>query len=88
MHCLQPAERAGWWVLDYKSAATPEHQPALMAQLRRYRDAVQRQTPGERVYAAFLTGDGRLVRVDDAPPAPPPTSPAPAAPPQGQGQLF
>ena len=88
VHCLQPAERAGWWVLDYKSAATPEHQPALMAQLRRYRDAVQRQTPGERVYAAFLTGDGRLVRVDDAPPAPPPTSPAPAAPPQGQGQLF
>ncbi|WP_235503945.1 MULTISPECIES: UvrD-helicase domain-containing protein [unclassified Acidovorax] len=65
VHCTQPAERAGWWVLDYKSAAEPERQPALMAQLRRYRDAVQRQTPGEPVRAAFLTGDGRMVMVQE-----------------------
>lgn len=51
----------GWWVLDYKSAAQPERQPGLMAQLQRYRDAVQALMPGEPVHAAFLTGDGRMV---------------------------
>ena len=65
MHCHQPPERAGWWVLDYKSAAEPERQPALMAQLQRYRAAVQVQAPDERVRAAFLTGDGRVVQVPD-----------------------
>nr|WP_100410805.1 UvrD-helicase domain-containing protein [Acidovorax sp. 69] len=70
VHCHQPAERAGWWVLDYKSAAQPERQPALMAQLQRYRAAVREQAPGESVWAAFLTGDGRMVPVPDAgPPA-------------------
>ncbi|OYY87097.1 MAG: DNA helicase UvrD [Acidovorax sp. 28-64-14] len=70
VHCHQPPERAGWWVLDYKSAAEPERQPALMAQLQRYRAAVSGQVPGERVWAAFLTGDGRMVRVHgDADPA-------------------
>ena len=65
VHCTHPPERAGWWVLDYKSAAEPERQPALRAQLHRYRDAVQRQTPGEPVRAAFLTGDGRMVTVPE-----------------------
>ncbi len=51
----------GWWVLDYKSAAQPERQPGLMAQLQRYRDAVRALVPGEPVHAAFLTGDGRMV---------------------------
>jgi ATP-dependent helicase/nuclease subunit A len=63
VHCHQPPERAGWWVLDYKSAAEPERQAVLLAQLQRYRDAVQLQVPGEPVHAALLTGDGRLVRV-------------------------
>ena len=66
VHCRRPAERAGWWVLDYKSAAQPERQSALLAQLQRYRDAVQSQTPGEPVRAALLTGDGRMVVVPDA----------------------
>ena len=65
VRCHQPADRAGWWVLDYKSAAEPERQPALLAQLQRYREAVQRQSPGERVRAAFLAGDGRMVLVPD-----------------------
>ncbi len=58
---------AGWWVLDYKSAAQPQRQQALVAQLRRYREAVSALLPGEAVYAAFLTGDGRLVPVYEAP---------------------
>ena len=65
-----PREGARWWVLDYKSAAQPERQPQLIAQLQRYRAAVQAQVPGEVVGAAFLSGEGRLVRVpegDDAP---------------------
>jgi len=61
-----PAERAGWWVLDYKSAAAPEQQPDLLAQLQRYRAAVQAfmaPTSAAPVYAAFLSGDGRVVVV-------------------------
>jgi ATP-dependent helicase/nuclease subunit A len=70
VRCHNPPGRAGWWVLDYKSAAQPERQPALMAQLRRYRAAVQGQAPGDRVWAAFLTGDGRMVPVpEDGSPA-------------------
>ena len=61
---------AGWWVLDYQSAPMPERQPALLEQLRQYREAVRALQPGEPVFAAFLSGDGRLVLVDDAP-APP-----------------
>lgn len=53
-----------WWVLDYKSAARPEHDAALIAQMRRYREAVQATCPGETVRAAFLTGQGELVGVE------------------------
>lgn len=81
VHCQQPPERAGWWVLDYKSAAEPERQPALQAQLQRYRSAVRGQTPGECVHAAFLTGDGRLVPVPDAAPQ------GPGAPQRAEGVL-
>lgn len=65
VHCRQPPGRAGWWVLDYKSAAEPERQSALIEQLRRYRAAVQSQTPNERVRAALLTGDGRMLALAD-----------------------
>ncbi|WP_341919810.1 UvrD-helicase domain-containing protein [Polaromonas sp. YR568] len=52
-----------WWVLDYKSAAAPELQPALMAQLQDYRAAVQLIYPGAPVKAAFLTGRGTVVEL-------------------------
>ena len=55
---------AAWWVLDYKSAARPERDPTLIAQLRRYREAVRSACPGETVRAAFLTGQGELVVVE------------------------
>ena len=47
-----------WWVLDYKSAAQPERDQALQAQLERYRAAVQQLHPGQPVQVAFLTGAG------------------------------
>lgn len=50
-----------WWVLDYKSAAAPERQPQLVAQMRRYRDAVAGAQGGAPVRCAFLTAEGRLV---------------------------
>lgn len=50
-----------WWVLDYKSAAAPERQPQLVAQMRRYRDAVAGAHGGAPVRCAFLTAEGRLV---------------------------
>ncbi|MBO9647058.1 MAG: UvrD-helicase domain-containing protein [Variovorax sp.] len=57
-------ETGAWWVLDYKSAARPERDATLIAQLNRYRDAVQEAYPGETVRAAFLTGQGELVTLE------------------------
>ncbi len=54
---------SGWWVLDYKSAARPETQPELVAQMQAYRRAVQAWQGGAPVRAAFLTGQGTLVEV-------------------------
>jgi ATP-dependent helicase/nuclease subunit A len=56
---------AAWWALDYKSAARPENQPQLLAQLRQYRAAVRALMPGEPVRAAFLSGDGRMVALEE-----------------------
>ena len=42
----------------------PSATPALIAQLQRYRDAVQDAYPGETVRAAFLTGQGELVTLE------------------------
>ena len=58
--------RAGtgeWWVLDHKSAAEPERQPALIEQLRHYARAVALAHPGAVVRTAFLTAEGRCVEV-------------------------
>jgi ATP-dependent helicase/nuclease subunit A len=50
-----------WWVLDYKSAAEPQRQPQLRAQMQRYRDAVSVAQGGAPVRCAFLTAQGRVV---------------------------
>ncbi|MDA8456157.1 UvrD-helicase domain-containing protein [Acidovorax sp. GBBC 3334] len=85
----EPGHAPDWWVLDYKSAADPERQPELVAQLRRYRMAVLAQVHKGAVRAAFLTGDGRMVEVDPShenanagsgPPAQPLPSPTPVPP--------
>ncbi|MGJ7578608.1 UvrD-helicase domain-containing protein [Variovorax sp. RHLX14] len=57
-------ETGAWWVLDYKSAARPERDASLIAQLQRYRAAVQTACPGEVVHLAFLTGQGELVTIE------------------------
>lgn len=96
VHRSGPAPWAGWWVLDYKSAADPDRQPALVSQMRRYRAAVRQQMPGEIVHAAFLTSEGRLVLVDDEAPCPfdggsatgaqvRPAAPGHTRPPSGEG---
>ena len=61
---LREPERA-WWVLDYKLAGVPQHDPALRAQLADYRRAVAALVPGEPVHAAFITGAGQLVMAPD-----------------------
>jgi DNA helicase/exodeoxyribonuclease V, subunit A (EC 3.1.11.5) len=53
-----------WWVLDYKSAAEPQRQTELVAQLQTYRAAVQAIYPDETVNAAFLTAQGTMTRLD------------------------
>ncbi|WOP16375.1 3'-5' exonuclease [Ottowia sp. SB7-C50] len=62
--CAGPHGDEAWWVLDYKSAARPEGNPLLLEQLGRYRAAVALILPGHAVVAAFLSADGRVVRVD------------------------
>ncbi|MDP1657112.1 MAG: UvrD-helicase domain-containing protein [Hylemonella sp.] len=52
-----------WWVLDYKSAAQPQGNHELLAQLRSYRAAVQAASPGELVRAAFLSAAGTLEEI-------------------------
>ena len=60
---VQRRDTREWWVLDYKTNPAPQRDPELMAQLNRYRDAVQAIYPGQAVRAAFLTGPGDLVVV-------------------------
>jgi hypothetical protein len=71
VHCAPAARDAragGCWTT--KAPPQPERQPALMAQLQRYRAAVSGQVHAGRGGAAFLTGDGRMVMVHgDAGPA-------------------
>ncbi len=55
-----------WWVLDYKLQHAPAELPAYREQLRRYSTAVRRIVPtGSRVRAAFITGAGAVVELDD-----------------------
>lgn len=58
-------ETQAWWVLDYKSAFEPELQPALLSQLAGYRLALEKMQPDDVIKAAFLTGKGTLVMLDD-----------------------
>ena len=52
-----------WWVLDYKSNANPQQDPALCAQLLTYRSAVAQAYTGQTVRAAFLTPQGKLIEL-------------------------
>jgi ATP-dependent helicase/nuclease subunit A len=52
-----------WWVLDYKSNANPQQDPALCAQLLTYRSAVAQAYTGQTVRAAFLTPQGALIEL-------------------------
>ncbi|MDP2065588.1 MAG: UvrD-helicase domain-containing protein [Burkholderiaceae bacterium] len=65
-------DTGAWWVLDYKSTAQPQQQPALRAQLQTYCAAVQHANPGAPVRAAFLTAQGAIVPVDANPMEPTP----------------
>ncbi|WP_066266034.1 UvrD-helicase domain-containing protein [Hydrogenophaga palleronii] len=56
-----------WWVLDYKSAAHPEHKPELLAQMQGYRQAMAAARPGDTVRLAFINAQGRLIELADAP---------------------
>jgi ATP-dependent helicase/nuclease subunit A len=60
---VRHAATGEWWVVDYKSAARPERQPELVAQMQRYRVALQAIHPQATVRAAFLTAQGRVVLV-------------------------
>jgi ATP-dependent helicase/nuclease subunit A len=58
---VQRKDTGHWWVLDYKSAAQPQRDSALCAQLATYRAAVQLAYPGQTVRAAFLSATGQLI---------------------------
>ncbi|MCW5654687.1 MAG: UvrD-helicase domain-containing protein [Hydrogenophaga sp.] len=52
-----------WWVLDFKSAAQPQQQPELLAQMQRYREAMVAARPGEPVRLAFINAQGHLIEL-------------------------
>ena len=52
-----------WWVLDFKTAEHPERQPALLAQMRRYQQALADTRPGEAVRLAFINPQGLLLEI-------------------------
>lgn len=56
-------QAATWWVLDFKSAENPEQQPELLAQMRRYQQAVTQAQPGEPLRLAFINPLGQLREV-------------------------
>jgi ATP-dependent helicase/nuclease subunit A len=60
---VQAGESATWWVLDFKTAAHPEDQPELLAQMRSYHAAVSAAYSGAPVRAAFINAEGRLIEV-------------------------
>lgn len=62
---VRRASTQEWWILDYKSSASPLQQPALVAQLGGYRVAVAKAYPGQPVRAAFLTAQGELLAPND-----------------------
>jgi ATP-dependent helicase/nuclease subunit A len=61
---VRRADTGEWWVLDYKSAFNPLVREDLVAQMRRYRDAIAAAHPQSAVRAAFLTAQGKLVAID------------------------
>ncbi len=63
---VQRKDNGVWWVLDHKSGLAPQRDPALVAQLSRYRAAVQTIYPTHQVQAAFLNGEGRWIELPDA----------------------
>lgn len=58
---VQEAGTGRWWVIDYKSALTPESKPELQAQMQSYIAAVQAAQPEAAVSGAWIAGDGRWV---------------------------
>jgi ATP-dependent helicase/nuclease subunit A len=52
-----------WWVLDFKSAEHPERQPELLAQMRRYQQALADTQPGDQVRLAFINSLGQLLEI-------------------------
>jgi ATP-dependent helicase/nuclease subunit A len=61
---VQRNDTGPWWVLDYKSAAQPQLNPDLCAQLATYRAAVRLAYPGQTVRAAFLSASGHCMEPD------------------------
>ena len=61
---VRQRESQTWWVLDYKSHPKPQQDPELLAQLRRYREAVMQAYPGQSVRAAFVTAQGECVEIE------------------------
>lgn len=62
---LQRRDNGHWWVLDYKSAGSPQDDPQLRSQLRSYRRALRAVYPGAKVRAAFLTAPGRFIELEE-----------------------
>jgi len=54
-----------WWVIDYKLHVQPDVLPSYRQQLRRYIAAVSQLQPGDVVKAAFISGHGQWLPMDE-----------------------
>lgn len=54
-----------WWVIDYKLHVQPDVLSSYRQQLRRYVAAVSQLQPGEVVKAAFISGHGHWLPMDE-----------------------
>ena len=60
---LVQTQQGDWWILDYKSTATPQDHPELCQQLYNYRRVVQGVPGCTTVRCAFLTPQGALIEL-------------------------
>ncbi|HET8871898.1 MAG TPA: PD-(D/E)XK nuclease family protein, partial [Aquabacterium sp.] len=58
-------DRTCWWILDYKLNHNPQELETYRAQMKSYMRAVALQQPQDLVRAAFISGAGRLIQLDD-----------------------
>lgn len=62
----QVGNQQEWWVLDYKLNHQPQELAQYISQMQTYVRAVQAKQPADIVKAAFITGSGQWIPLEDS----------------------